>query len=59
MWVACLYFYDLGFRQEKCEYNKGVIRSRKSKERQNNGQEKSTKGKTMIYRTLHRQLKIK
>ena len=35
-----------------------VIRSRKSKDRQRNGQKKKPKGQTMIYRALHRKLKI-
>ena len=39
---------------------KGVIKSRESrKDRQHNGQKKSMKGQTMIYKTLHRKLKIK
>ena len=37
---------------------KGVIRSRKSKDRLYNDQEKKTKGQTMIWKTLHRKLKI-
>jgi hypothetical protein len=38
---------------------KGVIRSRKSKkERQHNGQKKTTKEPKKIYKTLHRKIKI-
>ena len=36
-----------------------VIRSRKSKkDRQHNGQKKTTKEQTKIYKTLHRKIKI-
>jgi hypothetical protein len=38
---------------------KGVIRIRKSKDRQHNGQKKRTKGQTTIYKALHITLKIK
>jgi hypothetical protein len=38
---------------------KEVIRSRKSRDRQYNGiKEKGSKGQTMIYKTLHRNVKI-
>jgi hypothetical protein len=40
---------------ERFEDTKGVIRSRKSKDRQHNGQKKKN---SMIYKTLHRKLKI-
>jgi hypothetical protein len=43
-------------RQEKFEDTKEVIRSCKSKDRQYSDQKK--KGQTMIYKTLHRKLKI-
>ena len=44
---------------ERFEDSKVVTRSRKSKDRQCNGQrEKNTKGQTMIYKTLHKNLKI-
>jgi vacuolar-type H+-ATPase subunit C/Vma6 len=43
----------------KFEDTKGVIRSRRSnKDRQHNDQRKRRKGQTMIYKTLHRKLKI-
>jgi hypothetical protein len=41
------------------EDTKGVIRSRKLEERQYNGQKKRTKRQTMVYKALHRKLKIK
>jgi len=38
----------------KFEDSQGVIRGRKSKDRQCNGhKKKNTKGQTMIYKTLH------
>ena len=40
------------------EDTKGVIKSRKYKDRHYNGQKKRTTGQTMIYKTLHRKLKI-
>ena len=46
------------YNGQKFEDTKGVIRSRKSKNKQYNGQKKRTKGQTMIYKTLHRKLKI-
>ena len=36
---------------------KGIIRTRKSKDRRYNGQKKKYKGQTIIYKTLHRKLK--
>jgi 3-phenylpropionate/cinnamic acid dioxygenase small subunit len=42
---------------EEIEDTKGVIRIRKSKDRQHNGQKKRKKGQTTIYKTLHRRLK--
>ena len=46
------------FEQDKFEGIKEVIKSRKSNDRQYNGQnEKKTNGQTMIYKTLHRKLK--
>ena len=56
------YFVDISglvyrycFEQDKFEGIKGKIRSRKSNDRQYNGQEeKKTNGQTMIYKTLHR-----
>jgi hypothetical protein len=36
---------------------KGVIRTRKSKDRRYNGQKKKYKGQTIIYKTLHSKLK--
>ena len=41
--------------KEKIEDSKLVIRSRKSNDRQYNGQKE--KGQTIIYQTLHRKLK--
>ena len=41
---------------ENIEHTQLVIRSRKSKSRQRDGQKK--KDKTIIYKALHRQLKI-
>ena len=52
--VICL--IELVVIYGKFEDVKGAIRSRKSKERQYNA--KKTKGQTMIYKTLHRKLKI-
>ena len=44
---------------KKLKDTKGVIRSRKSKkDRQFNGQKKLKKEQTMIYKILHRKLKI-
>ena len=46
---------------EKCEEIKGVIRSRKSIKTAHDNRmvkRKRIKGKTMIYKTLHRKLKI-
>jgi hypothetical protein len=46
--------------QETTRYHnipQGVIRSRKQKDRQYNGQDKNN-GQTLIYNTLHRKLKI-
>jgi len=44
---------------EKFEGTKGVIRSRKSKNRQNYGQKREIiKGQTRMYKTLHKKLKI-
>jgi len=44
---------------EKFQDSKGVIRSRQTKKYiQYNGQKKRTKWQTMIYKTLHRKLKI-
>jgi hypothetical protein len=46
----------VGGAVEKIDDTKGVIRSRKSKNRQHNGQKKKTKS---LNKTLHRKLKIK
>ena len=43
---------------EKFEDINGLIRNRKSKDRQYNVQTKRTKGPTIIYNTLYRNLKI-
>jgi hypothetical protein len=44
---------------KKFENTKGVIRSRKLEEdRQDNGNIKKDKGQTMVYKSLHRQLKV-
>ena len=44
---------------QKFEDTKGVVIIHKSKkDRQHNGQKKSTKGQKAIYKTLHRKLKI-
>ena len=40
------------------EESEGVIRIRKSKDRQHMFKRKRTKGQTTIYKTLHIQLKI-
>ena len=47
---------DLQNTTYKIKDTKGVIRSYKSKDRQYNGQKK--KEQTMIYKTLHRKLKM-
>jgi len=53
------HFSILYFRnKEKFADAKGAIRNRKSKDRQHNGQKNNLKGQTMIYKTLHSQLKI-
>jgi len=44
--------------QEQFEDTKWVIRNRKLKDSQHNGQRKMTKGQTTVYKTLHRKLKI-
>ena len=45
---------------KKClKIPKGILRNRKLKDRHYNGQQKRTKGQTMIHKTLHRKLKIK
>ena len=45
---------------KKClKIPKGVLRSRKSKTDITMAKRKRTKGQTMIYKTLHRKLKIK
>jgi len=44
--------------KEVFEETKGVIRIRKSKDKQRNGQRETTKGQTTIYKILHRKLKI-
>ena len=44
--------------KEEFEDIKGLIRIRKSKDRQHNSLKKMTKGQTMIYKTLHIKLKI-
>jgi len=44
---------------EEFEDTKGIIRIRKSKDRQHNGQKrKRTNGQIMLYKTLHIKLKI-
>ena len=43
---------------KELEDTKGVIRSRKSKDRQHKDQKKRDKGQTTIYKTLHIKLKI-
>ena len=46
-------------RSKVRRYQREVIRSRKSKkDRQHNGQKKTTKEQTKIYKTLHRKIKI-
>ena len=52
-----LVFYFL-YLQEKVGETKVVMTSRKSKDRQHNGQWPSEKGQTTIYKTLCRKLKI-
>ena len=48
-----------GIWKEKFEDTKGATRSRKSKkDRHHNDQMKNDKGMKMIYKTLHRELKI-
>ena len=42
--------------KEQFEDTKWVIKSRKSKDKQYNGQKE--KGQTMMYKTLHRKVKI-
>ena len=42
----------------KCEDIKGVTRSRKSKDRQYNGQDEKYKWQTMLCQTLYRKIKI-
>ena len=46
------------FVTEKLNDIKGVIRGRKSKGRQYNGQKKKDKGQTIILKTLQKKLKI-
>ena len=55
-----VYITFILFQQEKFEDTKGVIRSRKSQKKHTTqwSKEKSTKGQTTIYKTLHRKLKI-
>jgi putative lipoic acid-binding regulatory protein len=49
----------IGLLQEKFEDTKGVVLSRKSKkDKYTMVKIKITKGQTMIYKTLHRKLKI-
>ena len=53
----CMLYWSMIFI-ERFEDPKVVIRSRKSKDRQCNGQnETNTKGQTMIYKTLHTNLR--
>ena len=40
------------------EDTKGIFRTPDSKDRQYNDQRKKTKGQTMIYKAIHRKLKI-
>jgi hypothetical protein len=44
---------------KRFEDAKGVIRSLTSKDRQNNHHKKKTNTQTVIYKTIHRKLKIK
>jgi hypothetical protein len=46
--------YYVCFWNKKFEETKGVIRIRKSKDRQHNGQTKRSNVQTTIYKTLHR-----
>ena len=54
------YEHNIDFRQHEKKFTKGGgIRFRKSKkDGQYNGKIKGTKGQTMIYKILHRKLKI-
>jgi hypothetical protein len=53
-WWLVLLVQETGLRPRPLEHTKGVIRSRKSKERQYNDQRKREKRQTMIYKTSHR-----
>jgi hypothetical protein len=46
------------YQSKEFEDIKGVTGSRKWEDRKYNDQRKRTKGQTMIYKTLHRKLKI-
>ena len=51
------YFYG-GAKEEKLEDAKGILRSRKSKDNIAMAIRKRITGHTVIYKTLHRKLKI-
>jgi hypothetical protein len=51
-------FYPYTNIEERLSDTKGVIRSRKSNDRQYNGQKKMDERQTTIYKRLHSKLKI-
>ena len=51
-------FYPYTNMEERLSDTKGVIRSRKSNDRQYNGQKKMDERQTTIYKRLHSKLKI-
>ena len=58
-YVSSIFACQLHIRIEKFKDTKVVIRGRNAKTgRQCNGQKKKDKEQTMIYKTLHRKLKI-
>jgi hypothetical protein len=51
--------FSMVMEQEKFEHTYEIIINHKSKDRQYNGKKKKkTKGQTLIYKNLHRKLKI-